>query len=189
MRIGSSNLSTPSHANEKASAEIQRLFCICYVHITLFCFINILKINEIVAWLTKEKKDCAVYCFSGIVWAFQISPLGVFMPHLRFRAVEFDVVKVLSAALVDDLQPLMACPREDFTLEHIPASFIFDGEVSDAYPFVEVLWFDRGQVIQDQVANIITLAIRSALQDNDQDVAVIFSSLTPSAYYDNGEHY
>ncbi|MGF1791646.1 DUF1904 domain-containing protein [Photobacterium profundum] len=111
------------------------------------------------------------------------------MPHLRFRAVEFDVVKVLSAALVDDLQPLMACPREDFTLEHIPASFIFDGEVSDAYPFVEVLWFDRGQVIQDQVANIITLAIRSALQDNDQDVAVIFSSLTPSAYYDNGEHY
>lgn len=54
------------------------------------------------------------------------------MPHLRFRAVEFDHVKALSTKLVDDLQPLMACPREDFTLEHISTTFIFDGEVSDA---------------------------------------------------------
>ncbi|PSW59760.1 DUF1904 domain-containing protein [Photobacterium kishitanii] len=111
------------------------------------------------------------------------------MPHLRFRAIAFDTVKQLSTKLVDDLQPLMACPREDFTVEHIPASFIFDGEVSDAYPFVEVFWFDRGQQTQDLVADTITAIVRSAVEDPQQDVAVIFSALTPSAYYDNGKHY
>ncbi|WP_318476486.1 DUF1904 domain-containing protein [Photobacterium leiognathi] len=111
------------------------------------------------------------------------------MPHLRFRAVEFDTVKALSTELVDDLQPLMSCPREDFTLEHIPASFIFDGEVSDAYPFVEVLWFDRGQETQDKVAAVITATVRKAVDNADQDVAVIFTALTATAYYDNGQHY
>ncbi|WP_318461974.1 DUF1904 domain-containing protein [Photobacterium leiognathi] len=111
------------------------------------------------------------------------------MPHLRFRAVEFDTVKALSTELVDDLQPLMSCPREDFTLEHIPASFIFDGEVLDAYPFVEVLWFDRGQETQDKVAAVITTAVRKAVDNVDQDVAVIFTALTATAYYDNGQHY
>ncbi|PSU19589.1 DUF1904 domain-containing protein [Photobacterium kishitanii] len=111
------------------------------------------------------------------------------MPHLRFRAIAFDTVKQLSTKLVDDLQPLMACPREDFTVEHIPASFIFDGEVSDAYPFVEVFWFDRGQQTQDLVADTITAIVRSAVEDPQQDVAVIFTALTLSAYYDNGKHY
>ena len=111
------------------------------------------------------------------------------MPHLRFRAVEFDTVKALSTALVDDLQPLMSCPREDFTLEHIPASFIFDGEVSDAYPFVEVLWFDRGQETQDKVAAVITAAVRKAVDNAERDVALIFTALTATVYYDNGQHY
>ncbi|MEC6833807.1 DUF1904 domain-containing protein [Photobacterium toruni] len=111
------------------------------------------------------------------------------MPHLRFRAIAFDTVKQLSATLVDNLQPLMECPREDFTLEHIPASFIFDGEVSDGYPFIEVFWFDRGQEVQDRVATVITAAIRKVVADNNQDVAVVFTALTPSAYYDNGQHY
>ncbi|MEJ2762883.1 DUF1904 domain-containing protein [Photobacterium sp. MCCC 1A19761] len=111
------------------------------------------------------------------------------MPHLRFRAVEFDNVKAMSTALVDELQPLMACPREDFTVEHVSTTFIFDGEVSDAYPFVEVLWFDRGQAVQDQVAAVITRQVRDELEDADLDVAVIFTSLSPAAYYDNGTHY
>lgn len=111
------------------------------------------------------------------------------MPHLRFRAVEFDHVKSLSTKLVDELEPLMVCPREDFTLEHISTTFIFDGEVSDAYPFVEVLWFDRGLDVQDKVAQSITAAVRAELEDPELNVAVIFTALTPSAYYDNGSHY
>ncbi len=62
------------------------------------------------------------------------------MPHLRFRAVEPQAVQALSKPLTDELQPLMDCPREDFTFEYIYSTFFSEGEVSAAYPFVEVLY-------------------------------------------------
>ncbi|WP_038174959.1 MULTISPECIES: DUF1904 domain-containing protein [Vibrio] len=110
------------------------------------------------------------------------------MPHLRFRAVEPQSVQILSKPLIDQLQPHMACPREDFTFEYVYTTFYHEGEVSAAYPFVEVLWFDRGQDIQDKVAQIITQQVRE-LSGEDVDVAVIFTALNASSYYDNGKHY
>ncbi|WP_087019494.1 DUF1904 domain-containing protein [Thaumasiovibrio subtropicus] len=109
------------------------------------------------------------------------------MPHLRIRAVESNIVQQLSTAFVDQLQPLMDCPREDFTIELVATQFFAEGEKTQAYPFVEVLWFDRGQETQDQVAKIITDLIKS--QYACDDLAVIFTALTPATYYDNGEHY
>ncbi|GAA5646298.1 DUF1904 domain-containing protein [Vibrio proteolyticus] len=110
------------------------------------------------------------------------------MPHLRFRAVEPQTVQTLSNTLLDELQPLMVCPREDFTFEYIYSTFYYESEVTAAYPFVEVLWFDRGQEVQDQVAQIITQQVR-AIMGEDVDVAVIFSALNPNEYYDNAQHY
>lgn len=110
------------------------------------------------------------------------------MPHLRFRAVEPQTVQTLSNTLLDELQPLTACPREDFTFEYIYSTFYYESEVTAAYPFVEVLWFDRGQEVQDQVAQIITQQVR-AIMGEDVDVAVIFSALKPNEYYDNAQHY
>ncbi|MGY3570578.1 DUF1904 domain-containing protein [Vibrio paucivorans] len=110
------------------------------------------------------------------------------MPHLRFRAVEPQTVQALSSSLIDSLQPYMDCPREDFTFEYIYSTFFHDGEVSSAYPFVEVLWFDRGQETQDAVASIITHQVRGIIGE-DVDVAVIFTALDAKGYYDNGEHY
>lgn len=110
------------------------------------------------------------------------------MPHLRFRAVEPQTVQTLSKSLIDALQPLMDCPREDFTFEYIYTTFYHEGEVSQAYPFVEVLWFDRGQETQDAVAKTITEQVRGMIGE-DVDVAVIFSALNTKGYYDNGEHY
>ncbi|BCN23318.1 DUF1904 domain-containing protein [Vibrio alfacsensis] len=110
------------------------------------------------------------------------------MPHLRFRAVEPQMVQALSKPLIDELEPLMNSPREDFTFEYIYSTFFSEGEVSGAYPFVEVLWFDRGQETQDKVAKIITNQVRSVVGE-DINVAVIFTALSPNGYYDNGEHY
>lgn len=110
------------------------------------------------------------------------------MPHLRFRAVEPQAVQTLSKPLIDELQPHMDCPREDFTFEYIYSTFFHEGEVSAAYPFVEVLWFDRGQDKQDAVAEIITKQVRRIIGE-DIDVAVIFTALDAKGYYDNGEHY
>jgi hypothetical protein len=110
------------------------------------------------------------------------------MPHFRFRAVEPQTVQTLSKPLIDELQQYMECPREDFTFEYIYTTFFHEGEVSQAYPFVEVLWFDRGQEKQDAVAKVITQQVRGVIGE-DVDVAVIFTALNASAYYDNGEHY
>lgn len=110
------------------------------------------------------------------------------MPHLRFRAVEPQTVQTLSQSLIEALQPHMDCPAEDFTFEYIYSTFFHQGEVNSAYPFVEVLWFDRGQDTQDAVARIITAQVRGIIGE-DVDVAVIFSALNAQGYYDNGEHY
>ncbi|MCG9583382.1 DUF1904 domain-containing protein [Vibrio tubiashii] len=110
------------------------------------------------------------------------------MPHLRFRAVEPQTVQTLSKSLIDELQPHMDCPREDFTFEYIYSTFYHEGEVNQAYLFVEVLWFNRGQETQDEVATIITHQVRGMIGE-DVDVAVIFTALDASGYYDNGQHY
>ncbi|HGS4460647.1 TPA: DUF1904 domain-containing protein [Vibrio metschnikovii] len=110
------------------------------------------------------------------------------MPHIRFRALEPQRVQALSATLINELQPLINAPREDFTFEYIYSTFFFDGAVSQAYPFVEVLWFDRGQNVQDQVASVITDQVRQVL-GSQVDVAVIFTALKPNHYYDNAQHY
>ncbi len=38
------------------------------------------------------------------------------MPHIRFRALEPQTVQALSATLINELQPLINAPREDFTV-------------------------------------------------------------------------
>ncbi|SHO58131.1 DUF1904 domain-containing protein [Vibrio quintilis] len=111
------------------------------------------------------------------------------MPHFRFRAVPSGIVQSLSKTLTDDFQEPMQSPREDFTFELIHTTFYAEGEPASMYPFVEVLWFDRGQAIQDQVAVTITERIRAAMPDPELDVAVVFTALQPGQYYDNGSHY
>ncbi|RXJ71468.1 hypothetical protein CS022_21080 [Veronia nyctiphanis] len=111
------------------------------------------------------------------------------MPHFRSRAIDSARVAELSDSLLEPLKPLMECSEEDFTFEHISASFYFKGKAGNDCPFVEVLWFDRGQDTQDSVAQIITEHVRTCLNNKEQDVAVIFSALVPSQYYDNGSHY
>ncbi len=82
----------------------------------------------------------------------------------------------------------MGSPREDFTFEYIYTTFFHEGEVSPAYPFVEVFWFERGQEVRDTVAQVVTKQVKEIVGE-DNNVAVIFTALEPSAYYDNAKHY
>ncbi len=66
------------------------------------------------------------------------------MPHFRFRALPIETVNLISKSSLSELSRVMDCQKEDITFEHIPSSFFFDGQKSDAYPIVEVLWFSRG---------------------------------------------
>lgn len=82
----------------------------------------------------------------------------------------------------------MGSPREDFTFEYIYTTFFHEGEVSPTYPFVEVFWFERGQEVRDTVAQVVTKQVKEIVGE-DNNVAVIFTALEPSAYYDNAKHY
>jgi phenylpyruvate tautomerase PptA (4-oxalocrotonate tautomerase family) len=110
------------------------------------------------------------------------------MPHFRFRAVAPEIVESLSKTLIDELESVMKSPRIDFTFELIKTDFFHEGKADVGYPFVEVLWFDRGQETKDVVAKCITDHL-SGLLSTTQNIAVIFTALEPTNYYDNGQHY
>lgn len=110
------------------------------------------------------------------------------MPHLRFRGIERDALMQLSGPLVEQLSALTGAPVAHFTIERVQTEFIISGEAVAGYPFVELMWFDRGQAIQDQAAQLITEQVKAQV-GAAVDVAVIVLPLTRSAYYDNGHHY
>jgi len=108
------------------------------------------------------------------------------MPQIKIRGIETDIIRKLSKRLIDELTVLTKSPRDDFTLELIHSTFIFDGEVVHSYPFVEIAWFDRGQEIQDQVAQSISRLINEA---GYPSVDIMFTILEKHLYYENSEHF
>ncbi|WP_345197622.1 DUF1904 domain-containing protein [Kistimonas scapharcae] len=110
------------------------------------------------------------------------------MPHVRIRGVQKNQVMMISTELVDSLSELVGCPRDHFTLEHIPSTFIFEGQEDAGYPFVEMHWFNRGPEVQDKVAASLTQMIRQVTSETT-DIAIIFHQLIEQDYYENGEHF
>ncbi|MCY6484937.1 DUF1904 domain-containing protein [Clostridium aestuarii] len=108
------------------------------------------------------------------------------MPQIKMRGIKLEQVKNASKEMIDSLENIIKCPRDYFTVEHIPSTFVMDGNVVDGYPFIEVLWFDRGQEVQDEVAKKITRIMR---KQGCNDMDIIFYALKKDKYYENGEHF
>lgn len=108
------------------------------------------------------------------------------MPQIKFRGVEIEKICRFSRSMIDELTKIIQCPRDYFTIEHITSTFIQDGEIIQGYPFVEVVWFDRGQAVQDQTARAITKYLQQA---GCEQVDIFFQPLEKHRYYENGEHF
>lgn len=108
------------------------------------------------------------------------------MPILKFKGMKVENTRKISKELIDELQELIQCPRDYFSLAVNQAVYVFDGEIVEGSAMVEVAWFDRGQEVQDKAAKIITKHVNLAGYPN---VDVIFQSLDKSKYYENGEHF
>ena len=108
------------------------------------------------------------------------------MPILKFKAIEIERVCTISKKLIDELEELIQCPRDYFTLAIDRSIYVKDGEIVKGEPIVKVSWFDRGQDIQDKAAKIITKYVNS---EGYKNVDVIFYTLDKSKYYENGEHF
>lgn len=109
------------------------------------------------------------------------------MPHIRMRALEENQVAKLSSLLCKELATTANTSEDHFTFELVKTTFFFDGKAVKSFPFVEVLWFDRPQTVQDTCAKIITSHVKEVA--GSEDVIVVFSKLTKDSYYENGEHF
>lgn len=108
------------------------------------------------------------------------------MPQIKMRGVDLEKVCNASKELVDVLEKIVGCPREYFTIEWMPSTFICDGSIVLGDPFIEVAWFDRGQDVQDKVAREITRIVHEM---GYSSVEVFFHVLQEKSYYENGERF
>ncbi|PAT01329.1 hypothetical protein CI105_07055 [Candidatus Izimaplasma bacterium ZiA1] len=100
------------------------------------------------------------------------------MPHLRFRGCLLEEVKSINNELVKSLSDLLETPIDYFTIEYENSDFTS----KEKYPFITVLWFDRGEDIKQEVANIITDFMKEFKYD---DVCVYFDDLKKENYFEN----
>ena len=108
------------------------------------------------------------------------------MPHLRFRSIKEEDVSKLSKELPKKLAEAMNTTVDNFTFELISTTYFQDGSPTKSYPFVEILWFDRGQETQDKSALVITGELKKISQE---DIVLVFTSLEKNKYYENGTHF
>lgn len=108
------------------------------------------------------------------------------MPFIRFRGISVEEVKCISKELIDNLQGIINCPRNYIFLEVENIVSIYDGDIIDTPPFVEVSWFGRDQDTQDKAAKEITRAVESLGRSN---VDVVFLIYKEESYYENGVHF
>jgi hypothetical protein len=108
------------------------------------------------------------------------------MPQLIVKGITVQQVKEISSVLVQELADLCQCDTDNFTLEIPHSTFVFNQEEVRGFPFIEVKWFERGQVVQDEFAKIITKHIYSLGID---EVEIAFTVFLESAYYLNGKSF
>lgn len=107
------------------------------------------------------------------------------MPHIIIKGMKLVDIKKISRAMIDELEVIIGCPREYFTLEAQETNFVIDGENVTKDPFIQINWFDRGQEVQDKTAVAITQHISAAGYKN---VEMFFIMLERNNYYENGMH-
>ena len=108
------------------------------------------------------------------------------MPQIIIRGMEIEDIKKISRNMIDELQAIIDCPREYFTIEALHSAFIQDGASVKGAPLVQVNWFDRGPEIQNQTAAVINRYIHSIGYDQSD---IYFIMLEKERYYENGEHF
>lgn len=110
------------------------------------------------------------------------------MPHIRVRGLPFEDLESVSDRLIKSLAELTDTPNSHFTLEYQSVTYLVVGGASPAYPFIEVLWFDRGADVKARVAQAIDDLLRPSINPG-QDITVLFHDLKGADYFENAEHF
>lgn len=108
------------------------------------------------------------------------------MPQIIIKGMDVNKLKEISRPLVDELQEIIGCPRDYFTIEAVVNPFIMDGQETQITPLVQVNWFDRGQAVQDKTAAAIYRHVKTVGYSH---VETFFIALEEANYYENEKHY
>jgi hypothetical protein len=108
------------------------------------------------------------------------------MPRITTYGVPVAVVKKISRAMVDELAQVTSTPREHFSLRVNCDVAVFDGAEIAPDAFVEVCLFERGDVVEDRIAGIVTRHLQEA---GFSSVEVYLTQLLRRKYFENGQHY
>lgn len=119
------------------------------------------------------------------------------MPHLRFRAVTENCVQTMSEELPGILAPVLKTSEDNFSFELVATTYFEKGSKTNSYPFIEFLWFDRGQEVQDKCAAILTEKVKTYLASSitektittSSDVVIVFLNLAKNQYYENSQSF
>lgn len=106
------------------------------------------------------------------------------MPHIIVRGVPVEQMRLISKALIEDLAIVCECGTDNFMVECIHTTSIFDGEIVESYPFIEVAWFERGPNTRDLVAHTLTRHVHSL---GIPEVEIAFIAYREDSYYINGK--
>jgi phenylpyruvate tautomerase PptA (4-oxalocrotonate tautomerase family) len=106
------------------------------------------------------------------------------MPHLFIRGMEVNQVKEMSTSLVEELAEICECETDNFMLEVLHTTSVFNGEIVPSYPFIEVAWFERGQLVRDRFAECVT---KHVLATGIEEIEVAFRTFVENEYYINGK--
>ncbi|REG79523.1 DUF1904 family protein [Marinomonas pollencensis] len=110
------------------------------------------------------------------------------MPHLRVRGLPLEDLESIADTLLENLAEITDTPNSHFTLEYQAITYLAVGGASPAYPFFEVLWFDRGDEVKAKVTRAIEYLTRPLVKSG-QDITVLFHDIQGKDYYENGEHF
>jgi len=108
------------------------------------------------------------------------------MPQLTFRGFSDSTVQRASETLTPILAEILECPEDYFTFDNLIVTSFFRGQRVLTYPFIEILWFDRGKEARDSVALAVT---KTVFEMGIPEVEISFTASEKDNYYSNGKSF
>lgn len=103
------------------------------------------------------------------------------MPQLICKGLTHDEVATLSQHLGQTLASLSQTPEDYFTFEAPQTTYFRHGQPHAMYPLIEVLLFDRGHEVEQQMATAIASAVKNL---GHQTCEVYFMHIGHKDYYE-----
>ncbi|WP_088072836.1 DUF1904 family protein [Gottfriedia luciferensis] len=108
------------------------------------------------------------------------------MPQLLIKGISTNNICQISKQLIEELAELCECGTDNFTIDCIHSTSIFNGEIVESFPFIEVRWFERGIETRDRFAATIDKYVSTL---NIPEYEVAFITYDEESYYLNGKRF